>query len=128
MAWRSDERDSQEAVTQRRSTASRGHPVDPEQYLAKPVTVKLKEGKFKAAVRLVCSDDRPAPCLADTLAALKQKHLPAAADRRPACSPTSLPQLDPLQITELDVKRVIRSLPAGSAVALIVSHHSTSMT
>ena len=65
VAWRSDERDSQEAVTQRRSTASRGHPVDPEQYLAKAVTMKLEEGNFKAAVRLVCSDDRPAPCSAE---------------------------------------------------------------
>ena len=77
--------------------------------------MKLEEGNFKAAVRLVCSDDQPAQCSAETLAALKSKHPPAAVNRRTACSPNSSPRFDALQIIDSDVAGAIRSFPSGSA-------------
>ena len=35
------------------------------------VTSKLEEGNFKAAIRLICSDDRPATDSPETLATLR---------------------------------------------------------
>jgi len=79
------------------------------------VSMKLEEGNFKAAVRLICSEDRPAPCLADTLAALTLKHPPPATDKRPATVPSSSSQLNALQVSDVHVSKAIRFFPAGSA-------------
>jgi len=68
----SDDRNSQaEALNRppRSITRRTNSAVESDKYLAKMVSMKLEEGNFKAAVRLVCSEDRPAPCSVDTLAA-----------------------------------------------------------
>jgi hypothetical protein len=111
-AWRSDERHSRVEADKRQRSAV---PVDSEKYLATVVSMKLEEGNFKAAVRLVCSEDRPAPCSAETLVALTQKHPPAKTDRRPATNPSSSSRLNALQVMDLHVIKAIRSFPAGSA-------------
>ena len=55
--------------------------------LAAAVTSKIVAGNFRAAIRLICSEDKPAPSTADTYEALKRKHPPAPDDRREPCDP-----------------------------------------
>jgi len=114
---------SVDSSTNDRTNAQRRQPVritrrsseEAEQYLAKAVSSKLEEGNIKAAIRLACSEDKPAPNTAETLSALKKKHPPAATDRRPACSPDSA-RFDPLQMFDAEIiSRMIRSFPVGSA-------------
>jgi len=115
-AWQSGNvKDSQEAAIRRPTPSTRKATVDAEQYLAKAVSMKLEEGNIKGAVRLVCSEDKPSPCTAETLAALTQKHPPAATDRREACSPTSDPRFEALQVVDDVVSQAIRSFPTGSS-------------
>jgi len=64
---------------------------------------------------LLCSEDRPAPCSVDTLAALTLTHPLPATDRRPATVPSSSSQLNALQVSDVHVSKAIRSFPAGSA-------------
>ena len=51
----------------------------------------------------------------ETLAALTQKHPPAALDRREACSSTSDPRFETLRVLDDVVSQAIRLFPAGSA-------------
>jgi hypothetical protein len=107
--------DATETNCHRPVRTTRRSDAETDQYLAKAVSSKLEEGNIKAAVRLVCSEDKPAPNTAETLSALKKKHPPAPPDRRPGCSPDS-PRFDALHISDTDlVSAVIRSFPAGSA-------------
>jgi len=89
--------------------------VKSDKYLANLVSKKLEEGNFKAAVWLICSEDHPAPCSVDTLAALTLKHPPPTTDRRPTTVPSSSIQLNALQVSDVHVLKAIRSFPAGSA-------------
>jgi hypothetical protein len=119
-SWRSV---SSACSSEETSPTQNSHPVRPtrqsktqnDQYLAKAVSCKLEEGDIKGVVRLVCSEDKPAPNTAETLAALKKKHPPAAVYRRPACN-TNSPRFDPVQLYDVNtVHKVIRSFPAGSS-------------
>ena len=78
------------------------------------MTSKLEEGNFKAAIRLICSDDRPATDSQETLAALQAKHPPSAPDRRAPCNP-DLARFDAIQMSDTDIINAVRSFPAGSA-------------
>lgn len=108
-------RESHEVAARRPTLSARRGNNDANRYLARAVSAKLEEGNIKGAVRLVCSEDKPAPCTAETLTALRQKHPPAAPDRRPACCPTSSPRFEAPQVLDVDIARAIRSFPAGSA-------------
>ena len=46
-------------------------------HLVAVITSKLKAGNFHAAIRLLCSEDKPASNNAETLEALQAKHPPA---------------------------------------------------
>ena len=81
---------------------------------AKAVTSKLEEGNCKAAIRLICSDDRPATDSAETLDALRVKHPPSAPNRRILCSPDDV-RFDAIQIFDKNIVDAVRSFPAGSA-------------
>jgi hypothetical protein len=80
--------------------------------LAAAVRSKLEDGNIKAAVRILCSDDIPAPNNQTTMDALRRRHPAAPADRCNLPNPSSCPAL---QTTELDVIKAIRSFPAGSS-------------
>src|SRR6218665_3288936 len=62
---------------------------DPDKFLASIVASKLEEGDFKSAIRLICSEDKPALDTPETLAALKHKHPSAPIDSRTPCDPNS---------------------------------------
>jgi len=77
--------------------------------LAAAVTSKLEAGNFNVAVRIICSDDTPAPHSEETLKVLEAKRPGPANDRRPR---------GPLQVSSDDVRRALRSFPVGSSGGL----------
>jgi hypothetical protein len=85
---------------------------DSETRLASAVSGKIEDGNLKAAIRLMCSDDKPATASADTVAKLIEKHPSPPADRRAFPSATST-QL--LQVSDEDVSKALRSFPCGSS-------------
>ena len=73
---------------------------------------------MRAAIRLLCSDDVPAPINAEILKALRSKHPPAPTDRRPTCSYTGNLRFQPLQVSSDDIMKSLRTFTAGSAGGL----------
>lgn len=82
---------------------------------ADAVAAKLEDGNIRAAVRLLCSDEKPAEFSLDSLAKLQAKHPAACPDRKPFCDPNTTSSLS---VDESDVLRAIRSFPAGSSGGL----------
>jgi len=81
--------------------------------LAAAVTVEA--GNCKAAVRIICTDDTLAPHSEETLKALEAKHPDTTHDRRPPCAADGVSRFQPLQVSSDDVRRALRSFPAGSS-------------
>ena len=79
--------------------------------LAAAVRGKLEDGNIKAAVRILCSDDKPAPNDQATLDALQRRHPNAPDDR---CNLPNPSTFSAMQMTENDIIKAIRSFPAGS--------------
>jgi hypothetical protein len=73
---------------------------------------KLEDGNFKVAVRISCSDEKPAPYDQTTLDALPTRHHPVPNDHCTLPNPSTY---SALQTTEVDVIKEIRSFPAGSS-------------
>ena len=80
--------------------------------IASSVTVKVEDGNIKAALRLLCSEDKPATDSEDTYSKLQEKHPLAPSNRSLAPEPRDYPSL---QASETEVLRAIRSFPAGSS-------------
>ena len=91
-----------------RSTTHR----DDNSVLATAVRSKLEDGNIRAAVRIICSDEKPAVNSDATLKALHSHHPPAAVDRAAMPDPATY---NAVRVTKLDVCAAIRSFPAGSA-------------
>ena len=83
--------------------------------LAAAVTSKIEAGNFKAAIRIVCFEDTPAPDTHETLKALEAKHPGPAPDRRTPCDPQGNSRFQPVQVSNTDVHKALRSFPAGSS-------------
>jgi len=66
-------------------------------HLAKAVSMKLEEGNYRGAVRLICSDDVHAPLTDATLLALRLKHPNAPADRWIPRRPEAAQQFIPVE-------------------------------
>ena len=56
--------------------------------MAFAVTSKFKAGTVKAAIRILCSEEKPASSNETTLKVFQKKHPKPPADRRPFCDPT----------------------------------------
>ena len=82
--------------------------------LADAVRSKLEDGNIRAAVRIICSDEKPAGINDATLHALHQRHPPAAANRTAVPDPAAY---DAVLVTKQDVCATVRSFPAGSAAS-----------
>src|SRR6218665_898034 len=80
--------------------------------LAAAVTAKLEYGNVKAAARILCSADTPAPTSRETWAELCLKH-PTPPPRHNAMPPP--PEVAPYQATEEEIWDSIRYFSAGSA-------------
>ena len=88
---------------------------DEDQLLALVVRFKLEAGNFTAALRILCSDDAPAPPNDSTLQALKNKHPRPAVDRQAPIDPTGNLRYTPLEISPDDVRKSLRTFPLGSS-------------
>ena len=88
---------------------------DEDQLLASAVCFKLEAGNFKVALRILCSDDAPAPPNDATLQALMDKHPGPAVDRRAPIDPTGNLRYTPLQISPDDVRKSLRTFPLSSS-------------
>jgi Reverse transcriptase (RNA-dependent DNA polymerase) len=80
--------------------------------IARAVSSKLEDGNIRAAVRILCSGDRPIQADSESLEELRIKHPPAENVSEPPHPPTNSLAF---QTTEGEVLRAIRSFPAGSA-------------
>src|SRR5215467_9303242 len=80
--------------------------------LSRAVTSKMEDGNIKAALRLLCSEDKPAESTDATLAAMIFKHPAAAAIKVAVPDPASF---NCLQVTESDIMRAVKAFPAGSS-------------
>jgi hypothetical protein len=85
---------------------------DTDSRLAAAVSAKIEDGNLKSAIRLLCSDDKPAIPSAETAAKLTEKHPSAPADRR---SPPVASSSQCLQASDEDVSKALKSFPAGSS-------------
>ena len=92
---------------------TRRPPKDSEEKLAATVSAKIEDGNLKGAIRLLCSEEKMAGVTPETINKLQEKHPPAPADRRPLVSPS--PPQQPLQVTEAEVTKAIKSFPPGSS-------------
>ena len=81
---------------------------------ASAVRAKMEDGNISAAVRILCSEESLAVSNLDTLNKLKEKHPPASSSACPIPLPGSV-DTQPLQVTEQEVLKAVRSFPAGSA-------------
>ena len=68
---------------------------------------------MRAAIRLLCSDDKPAPTTAKTLKELKKKHPDAPRDRRTPSDFTGNTGFDAFQVEAEDVQKSLKTFPAG---------------
>ena len=93
------------------SQSYRAKKQDAATVLAKAVSAKIEDGNLKAAIRIMCSEDKPAPNSDNVYAQLLDKHPAPPSDRGqvPDPQPTAA-----VQVTEADVLRAARSFPAGS--------------
>ena len=83
--------------------------------LAAAITSKIQAGNMRAAIRLLCSDDKPAPTTAETLEKLKMKHPDAPPDRKTPCDPTGNTRFVSFQVEAEDVHKSLKTFPAGSS-------------
>jgi hypothetical protein len=84
----------------------------PSAALAATVSAKIEDGNIRAAVRIICSEDKPAPDTEATFKKLQEKHPPSSSRSKPFPDPSLTPAL---QVSEADVLKAIRSFPAGSS-------------
>ena len=75
---------------------------DDDKHLAAAIRSKLEAGNFKAAVRLLCDDDRPASSNDVALQALRDKHPGPAPHRRRPIDSTSITRFTSLQFSQKD--------------------------
>ena len=80
--------------------------------LAAAVSSKIEDGNIKAAIRILCSEEKPAPDSDETFSKLLDRHPVAPADR---VQPPDPRDTTAIQMIEVEVLKMIRSFPAGSA-------------
>jgi hypothetical protein len=100
--------------TDQRSAPSAPHRKkrDANELLAAAVTAKIEDGNIKAAVRILCSEEKPATDTDATYIKLLERHPAPPRDRKPA-SPAD--DVAAVQASEAEVLMAIRTFPAGSS-------------
>ena len=85
---------------------------DANELLAAAVTAKVEDGNIRAAIRILCSDEKPATDTDATYAKLLERHPAPPSNRIPVADPADV---DAIQVSEREVMQAIRSFPAGSS-------------
>ena len=88
------------------------HKLQKEFALSSAVSSKIEDGNIKAALRLLCSEDKPADLSDAVFVGMQSKHPPAATDKAHIPDPK---QYVSLQVSENMVLQAIKSFPAGSS-------------
>lgn len=83
-----------------------------DEMLAAAVTAKVEDGNIKAAIRILCSEEKPATDVKASYEKLLERHPEPPPDRRQAQPPDDFPAI---QVSEADIMSAIRSFPAGSS-------------
>ena len=91
---------------------SAGRSSSPNGQLAAAISSKIEDGNIRAAVRILCSEDKPATVSEETFNKLLAKHPSAPCDRRSFPDPWSTTVL---QVEEVEVLKALKSFPAGSS-------------
>ena len=107
--------ESAKSIAEPHLMRSSHNPKSDDLKLAAAVTSKIEAGSFRAAIRLICSEDKTAPTTADTYEALKKKHPQTPDDRREPCDPTGNSRFQALQVSLEDATRSLKTFPAGSS-------------
>ena len=112
-AWRGDQPTSPKPPPVRKSE---GRSLQ-ESKLAAAISSKLEASNFRATVRLLCSENTPAPSNKDTLKALQSKHPTACTNRHTSFDPfkTNNSRFQALQIPPEDMIKCLRSFPRESS-------------
>ena len=86
----------------------------------------MELGKFKDAIKLICSDDKPAIHNVETLEALRKIHATSAADQKHP----KPPHMNSLLVTRATMSQVTKSFPPGSIGGPdgLTPHHIKDMT
>ena len=74
------------------------------------VTNKFEMGNCKAAIIILCSEEKLASFNEGTLKALQKNHPEPPADRRPFCDPKGNLWFHPLQVSAKKIKKVLQTL------------------
>ncbi len=88
--------------------------ANPEEDMAKSVFIKIEEGDFRGAIRLVSSADTLADYSDETYKALCSKHPPAHPNSYIPPDPNTSAS-DVPEVSNVDVLRAVKSFPNGSA-------------
>ena len=89
--------------------------------LAAAVISKLEAGNFREAIRIICSDDKPAVDNAVTYAAWQDTHPAPPDNHRPFCNSPGNTRFQPLQISPYDMERSYDHSP--DPLADRMAHH-----
>jgi hypothetical protein len=82
------------------------------EFLSAAVTAKVEDGNIKAAIRILCSEEKLATDVKASYEKLLERHPDPPFDRGPAQPPDDIPAI---QVSEAEVMSAIRSFPAGSS-------------
>lgn len=91
---------------------SRSKKRDTAATLAATVKAKVEDGNIKAAIRILCSEDKPATDNEATYTKLLERHPVPPPGRGPAPDPHNI---NAIQVTEEVVLKAIQTFPAGSS-------------
>ena len=105
--------DGSGSIEQPRSANSAHHRRrDANELLAAAVTAKVEDGNLKAAIRILCSEEKPATDTDATYIKLLERH-PAPPNNRTPAEDTD--NATAIQVSETEVMHAIRTFPAGSS-------------
>src|SRR6267154_1619967 len=94
-------------VKKGKTDSTRGEDKGGMEGLARAVTVRLEEGNYKGAVRLLASNDALASPTPETLHALREKHPPTTFNRRPILPPD--PKQASIAFSETQIRKALSS-------------------
>jgi len=78
--------------------------------MVQAVASKLEDGNIRTAIRILCSNDAPAPPTLENLNKLREIHPTATDTGQPVPDPL---QYSPLSVAESDLLKAIQSFPVG---------------
>ena len=70
---------------------------------------------MRSAIRILCSEDKPAAATSKILEELEKKHPETPLDRRSSCDPTGNSRFTAMHVEADEVLKILKTFPAGSS-------------